>query len=385
MISISSQKISKVMVLTKDAFRRTFRDLSHLGHRLMINHFEVDGEQNFLRIIIGVVAVCLLLLLGASISPYINQQISSDTRDTVYLNIMEPLALGKSSLCTFQAKGEGNLILNTSLSADERIVFISFPDRVLKKLKCITYESNLPFHKADTEGTIINVFTGEGHEFFANNTAKDEGGILVKSRTPLRVFVRNKDAVLAHFTNLTASLVRSVVHFNSQVEKIGSRAPKFLAFAGEFVFSNNLDPEAIASLKKPKVFLYLTPELDEVDFTALSTFHEGASLKVNFGFKDHGEQLAFVKISAILNPTSAESAHSKGLVISKVELVDPKNVNQYRAYPKTIYYLIMSFLASLTGLFVFNLSNPRSYRGKTEAIKPPEQLTSQLVSELNRR
>lgn len=363
------------MIIIKEAFLRACRDFSVICCRIISNPFQIEKSMGPLKTIITCTLVGFLLF-GIGLFPYLTDKLISSNRELLYLNIMEPPLTGNSYLCTFNIKSHNNLILNTSLSDDHREVTFSMPEADISEKRCKLYTSTLPFDDPNVKATIVNVYTAEDHHFEIKSKSKHEKSFVIKSTIPLRVFVRNKDAMLVELGNSTESLVKtSNLRLDYRLHKIQAKGHTFLDFDGKFKSHSYYKLRDVWT--NVRVILYQTPTMSMIDFTPLSEIEEEPILQVNFGFQEVQNHKTFVKMSAKLVETAPELYQFRGHSVSKIEYINSEQTTTTSSYGQFLYYLLLIFGSLFTGLLSFNLYyliNERRTKGKKEPQEMNEKI-----------
>jgi len=314
-----------------------------------------NKRGQLIKSILSALVVCTVLFTVIGF-PFLKEVLYKHGSKDIHLNIFEvndgTSYDNTSYLCKFDFKKRENVIMSYSLSNDSREVVFSFPEGDVKKKNCKAYYGVVPYTDPYFQGTTINVFYAKGLEYYLNGTGKQKN-MLIRTGSPIRVVVRNPNALIVNYTNTnqSVSLVRDMLHYERELQRVKSKSQTYLDYSGTFNFVRKNGSDAVATFGSPATYLFETPLLEEVNFTSLSTFKQVDSKFVaNFGFKEkyNADRKTFIKVTGELLTGDAELEPYNGLTISKFDYVDPDCVPLI----KTSFKIAAAVVGALSGMFL---------------------------------
>jgi hypothetical protein len=335
-------------MLVKDSAIRSIKEIFLMFYFLLTKPRQIEARIGLFKTIFSFLVACFLIY-SVLISPLIDSVFLRTSEKTIYLNILEPPqhARNTSYLCEFKLNSLDKSILSYNQSHDLRRISISTGDGDFRKKNCKEYFPGYLFNDYDVKGTIINIFYSGNIGTTLNATADFKEIITLSSDLPMKMFIRNKKAILIQHSPYTGILTRGIVHLDHSVKEAFSWEKNFLNYSRHFVFKD-ADQYGGLTIYNPRVSAYTLPMLNEMDVTSMASFRHDPKFTVNLQMpqKRFGEGIqSFFKIQGRINSKDPYRLGSSHFDVAAYDFIDTNNLSyfsKYWNYGKPFVYALWS-------------------------------------------
>lgn len=362
-------------MLIASAFIRTIKDVYRLFYYLVASPLKIEAELGQVKTGISFI-IASLLMLAVIIFPYLHDNLAIQDPNMVYLNFLQSPQEAKNAsyLCKFRVHNLDPSILNYSISADQQEINIFTGKIDFNTKDCKEFPPGYLYNDFDIQGTLIHVFYSGALNTTINSTKDSNQGATIVSDSPMRIFIRNKNAVLIPHKGHNSSLVR-LAKINQQLDEHYSFENSYLNYSRQFMFKNADGVPVEKIVIMPKVYFYEFPSLHQHDVTHLAAFKNNHHFTVSLEMPDlKGDQSfkTFVEIAGEVDNSDSFIPDGKIVHFSFIDYIDTDEINNYRK-TVNIFKILLSALGALFSLFfVVNLYTMRSATSKHKLISTPQ-------------
>jgi hypothetical protein len=338
-------------ILARDAALRSIKEVFLMFFYLLTRPFRMESKIGLFKTILSFLVACYLVA-NVLILPLIDGILFKHDEKLIYLNILEPPQYAKNSsyLCEFKISSLDKAILSYNQSYDGRRISISTGNGDFQKKNCKQYYPGYLFNDYFTKGTIINVFYSGNMYTTLNSTAGYQEMITISSDLPMKMFIRNKKAIIIQHSPFSGTLTRGIAHLDHSVKEVFSLSNNYLNYSRDFVFKNG-DTYGGLTVYNPRVFAYELPLLNENDATSHASFRHDPKFTVNLHMpqKRFGESVqAFFKIEGRIANRDPMNMGTSNFQVAAFDYIDTEDLSYFSKY----WYYGKPFVYGIGSLFL---------------------------------
>lgn len=352
-------------MLVKEAALRSLKEIFLTFYFLFKSPLRMESRIGFVKTVLSFLVACFLVI-NVLFLPLLDSIFFKHDEKTIYLNILEPpqYARNASYLCEFKLNSLDNTLLSYNQSYDGRHISIETGSGDFKKKNCKQYFPGYLFNDYDLKGTIINVFYTGNMFTTMNSTYNYRQIITISSDMPMKMFIRNKKAILVQHSRFNGALMRGIAHLDHSVKKVFSFSNNYLNYSRHFTFKSK-DRYGLM-IYNPRVIAYDLPLLNEIDITGHASFRNDPKFTVSLGMptKRYGEHVqSFFKIEGQIASKDPYSRGVSHFQVAAYDFIDSGNLGYFSKY----WHYAKPFVLGIGSLFLmFFLINLYSLKTGTK-------------------